>query len=128
MSTKALSILYDLLCILFFVFYAGWIFSIFNLMVFFLGKPLVLLPIAFLRPCEYKVGKTRYVIIVLIFFVVFISVVVAYFLGVKKLIDDSGFVLLPAWFQLILGGCFLVGAFVMLSKLLQDLKISKKME
>jgi hypothetical protein len=124
MTTKTRFVLYDSLYILYFVLVAGWIFSILNMMVFFIGLPLLLLPSALIRPHGYKIGKTKGVILVLIFSVMVISGLVAYCLGVKPSIDDALCILLPTWFQLMLGCGFVAAAVVMLSKLLQDLKVS----
>jgi hypothetical protein len=113
------SVLCDSLFILYFGLFAGWSFSIINFIVFILGQPLLLIPTIFIRPPEYKIGKTRGVILVLIVFVMAISGFVAYCLGVES-VDSS---LWPIWFKLMLGCCFVAAAAVMLSKLLQDMKV-----
>lgn len=128
MTTKMRLVLYDLLCILYFVFLIGWVFAVFNLIIFWFGSALFFLSSLFIRPNEYNLGKTRRVILVLIFSIMAISCIAAYFKGVKSSLDDSLRHLLPTWFQLILGCCFVATAVVMLSKLLQDLKVGQKME
>ena len=128
MTTKMRLVLYDLLCILYYVLLIGWVFAVFNLIIFWFGSALFFLSSLFIRPNEYDFGKTRRVILISILSIMVISCITAYCIGVKSSLDDSLCHLLPTWFQLILGCCLVVIAVVMLSKLLQDLKVGQKME
>ena len=128
MTTKMRLVLYDLLGILYFVFLIGWVFAVFNLIIFWFVTALFFLSSLFIRPNEYNPVKTRRVIPILIFSIMAISCIVAICIGVKSSLDDSLCYLLPTWFKLILGCCFAANTVVMLSKLLQDLKIGQKME
>jgi hypothetical protein len=128
MTTKMRLILYDLLGILYFVFLIGWVFAVFNLIIFLFVTALFSLLSLFIRPNQYDLGKTRRVILILIFSIMVISCIVAICIGVKSSWDDSLCPLLPTWFKLIFGCCLAANTVVVLSKLLQDLKIGQKME
>ena len=128
MATKTRLVSYDLLCILYFLLFTGWVFAVFNLIIFWFGSVLFTSSSLFIRPNGYNLGKKRRVIMISIVSIMVISCIAAYFIGVKSSLDDSLCHILPTWFQLTLGCCFVAIAIVMLSKLLQDLKVGQKME
>ena len=125
MAIKMRLVLYDLLCILYFVFIIGWVFAVFNLIIFWFGSALFFLSSLFIRLNEYNLGKTRRVIIAFTFSIVAICCISAYFIGVKSSLDDSLRFPLPTWFQLVLGCCFVAAAIVTLLKLLQNIKVGQ---
>ena len=126
MTNKGRAILCDTLGILFFGLYAGWSFSLINLIVLFLVQPFLLLPSIFIRPGvvhKNKMNKVIGVILSLIALIIVISGFVGYFVMGAKSADSSQW---PFAFKLTLGLCFLTGMVVMLYKLLQDMKIPEE--
>jgi hypothetical protein len=124
MSTKKRMVLYDSLCILYFLIYGGAVFTGWPLMAVTFVLPLIMLPLIVIRPPEYKMGKAR----VIIFFVIIAILTVSLIIALKSGIDNKDSALWPVYLKLIFGGGFASLAIIMVSKLLEDMKFIERTE